>query len=193
MKTFSITSLFAILLFTSCSGEESVSDETAEEVQKDSIEGDPYTDRYGEDIDYQPFDISFEIEKQGKDNYLVIHTDIAEGSFILSHYADPSMRGRFLITFDNNEFIKTETPLVESPGPIEEAYYWSDDEKEKKLLDKQTTKQMLNISSNKDFEVRGKVTFTVEPSCNFWRSEFSISQSSGKLDVIQGKTFQDNF
>lgn len=192
MKYFSILFL-SFLGLTACQESESANENTDAFAADSSSYPDPYTERYGEEIDHELFTIKLSIEEPGVDHfYLVAETDIAEGSFILSHYADPGMSGRYLFVLDENQYLSIDHVLTETPGPVEEAYYWSEDQPEKKLKGDQIIRQLVQVKTEGDFEVNGKVTFVVEPSCHLWVTPFTIISESGEIKVSQEDSFDSS-
>lgn len=170
------------LLIASCDETEIAPDEKTQEIPE--IPFDPYGERYGEKIDYQPFEINFQVNEAANDGYLLqVNVDIIEGSFILSHYAGDEFSGRFLISLDDNEYLSLEPSPTETPAPEKEIYFWADNKEVKKLKGDVVIKQNLIVKSKDDFDVKGFVSFTVEPSCGFYKTNFIISRNSGEIQV----------
>lgn len=187
MKKSQITSkstfVFALslLLIASCGETEIAPEEKTPSIPE--IPVDPYAERYGEKIDYQPFEINFQVNNDNDGFLLQVNVDIIEGSFILSHYAGHEFSGRFLISVEDNNHLSLDGSLTESPAPFEEIYFWADNKNVKKLKGDVVVKQKLILKSKDDFEVNGSVTFTVEPSCGFYKTNFIISRNSGEIQI----------
>ena len=132
-----------------------------------------------------PYELSLDIKEIGADHYNMITTmDLHGGSFYVSPFSPGGFKGRFTISIENNVYVKLGDNFKESPrskevfdphqfvnGPIN--WVQDDTRYDHKLI----------VTSKKDFDVHGKIVFTIEPRCSLEDIPFVIKYRSGTLRI----------
>jgi hypothetical protein len=171
-----LTSLIVFLSFA-CNSDNSPSHQSTQAVKKDKSE-----------LNDDPFDLKFQIEKMENDLYsLAVTIDLFDGSFIVSPHSQDSVYGHFDIIFKDFGNIVADKTLSEIPASYPEI-----DPILNTLVrfvrGKTTYKQNIHILTKGDFDASGMIWFVLEPSCVPYDVEFRISSRSGKMTITKTKT-----
>lgn len=131
-----------------------------------------------------PYSIEFDLVGKTTDEYdLQVHLEFERNSYITSHYAH-DMKGRFVMEFEDNEFIESVNALEESPAAVKEENPWSVDRV--KIVRVPTTyTQRIKCKSPENFVVKGQVRFVIEPKCTMEYTDFSIINEDGKMRLVK--------
>jgi hypothetical protein len=134
------------------------------------------------------YDLQFNIEKSENKNYLVISIQLKNDSFFVSPNAKQDFTGKFTLDLGSYKDINLNGKLIETPPSVEEydphpfvngLVNW--------VHANTIYKQELNILNKDDFEVFGRVQFTIEPRCTLEQIPFSIVYKDGKLTLVEPK------
>ena len=129
--------------------------------------------------------LKFEIDKDAESNYLLkVTIDLFKDSYVVSPVSKELYLGRFLISVTDSTQLSVDHEFKESPksvlsedpfgnGPVYNVY------------EKTSYTKKIEILDNNDFEVEGRITFTIEPRCTFEEIRFQITQNDGELSVKQ--------
>ena len=143
----------------------------------------PLTDREAA-LDH-PYKLDFLLEKTAAAQYkLVTDMKLFGGSFYVSPHSSGAFKGKFRIEIAPNNDLILENDFVEIPRSIE-------------VIDphqfvngpvnwvKEDTRygHLLNILTEKDFEIGGKYIFTIEPKCTLEEIPILFKFKSGVLTV----------
>jgi len=129
------------------------------------------------------YDLQFDIETTDNNiHFLVISIQLNYGSHFVSPNEKRDFSGKFNVDLGSYNDISFNGKLLETPPSVEEydphpfvdgLVNW--------VRTNTTYKQQLNILSEDDFEVFGRVRFTIEPRCTLEEIPFSISYQDGKI------------
>lgn len=182
MKTFKI--LF--LIFVSISWT-SYSQQTNQIVAALNIENSISTDEF-KAID-EPYNIAIDIETTENNNsYLVISMELNNDSYYVSPNAKRDFKGKFYMDLGSYTNVDFEGKIIETPLSVEEidlhpfvngTVNW--------VRENTTYKQALNLKSKDDFEVYGRIRFTIEPRCTLEEITFGIVRQEGKMKITYPK------
>jgi len=127
----------------------------------------------------EPYELVFEIERSEDNTYRLVATiDFRNGSYTASPLTDRDLSGLFRMEVAPSNHIRLDDAIEENPPSIE-----IDNMPGKWIREKTTYKQILHISHDEDFQIGGKVTFTIEPRCTFEEIPFMIKYRSGVLTI----------
>jgi hypothetical protein len=133
------------------------------------------------------YTLQFKIEKTKNNKHnLVIAMELHKGSSFISPFEKTAFKGKFYtdlgsydnLTFDGN-IIETPRSAATFDHFANEPVIW--------VKVNTTYKQPLNILSEDNFEVFGRVMFTIEPRCTFEEIPFAISYKDGVVTFIDSK------
>ena len=133
------------------------------------------------------YTLQFKIEKTKNDKHnLIIEIHPKKGSFFISPLETKESKGKFYMDLGSYKDISFDGNIIETPLSITTLNHSS---KAPMLWIKEKTiyTQPLNILSEEDFEVFGRVQFTIEPRCTFEEIPFAISYKDGKMIFIDPK------
>lgn len=176
--------IFSVLLCISCA----VDDQNKEiKTVKETISsGDTKTFNIPKSTD-DPYEIDFKVDKVNAKEYsLIVSIDLDNGAYFISPHSKGNYKGIFVISVeDNNKIILTDT-IIETPQSVEKKDPWSGEPAY--VVDVNTIyKQNFTLTSDQNFEVTGRVQFTIEPKCTYEQIGFVISYHSGKVSVKHSK------
>ncbi len=133
----------------------------------------------------EPYSIVFTIEESdAKDLNLVVSLRLFGGSHFVSPHSSDRFSGRFTISINDNEHLTLDDKFIETPRSIEKfdshpfvngLVNW--------VSVNTNYKHPLHIKIKEDFEVKGMVSFTIEPRCTFEEVPFIIKYENGKMRV----------
>lgn len=128
-----------------------------------------------------PYQINLQIEHLNKNRYnLVVNMLLNDGAYYVSPYAKKDYKGKFTIIIANNDKLKVDSFLIESP--ISVAKY--DSSPFDWVKENTTYKQELFVQSKDDFNIDGLIQFTIEPRCTLEKIPFIISQKDGEIKIM---------
>lgn len=134
---------------------------------------------------YYNYNLYFKIETtENNTQHLVVSIELKRGSHFISPHAKREFKGKLSISLASYDKLAFKEDLIETPRSIEEfdphpfvngLVNW--------VRVNTTYKQELNILSKDDFEVSGKVRFTIEPRCTLKEIPFTIYSKNGVMIV----------
>ncbi len=134
----------------------------------------------------EPYKIDIQINEAGKNEYqLIIKMELHNGAHFVSPNAKRDFTGKFFMNLGSYEHFTFDGILVEAPRSVEEVdphpfvggpVNW--------VRENTTYTQSLKLLSNHDFEVFGKIRFTIEPRCTLEEIPFAISYKNGVAKII---------
>ncbi len=134
----------------------------------------------------EPYKIDIQINEAGKNEYqLVINMELHNGAHFVSPNAKRDFTGKFFMDLGSYEHLAFDGILVETPRSVEEIdphpfvggpVNW--------VRENTTYMQSLKLLSNDDFEVFGRIRFTIEPRCTLEEIPFAISYKNGVAKII---------
>ena len=144
---------------------------------------------YKEAVLEHPYELAFDVEKAGEDQYTMITTmKLFGGSFYISPHSKRDFKGKFTIEIAPNENLKLGSDFIETP-------------RSKEVIDlhpfvngpvnwvKEDTKYEypLITNSKEDFDIGGKIFFTIEPKCTLEEIPIMFKYRSGVLTIERWK------
>jgi hypothetical protein len=131
------------------------------------------------------FGIKMDLEKLSENEYNLITTvDLEEGAYFASPYIELSLKGKFNIDYDQNEYFTIADSLIESPQCVQ-SYDRFSDKMVKWVKEETRYTQQLTLNTKDDFTVDGIVSLVVEPVCSRYEIAFELSSKSGELSIYQ--------
>jgi len=183
-----IIAFFFLTLLGSCAQKElATSPEPNIPVLKVSMYDTPLIDREAA-IDH-PYDLAFEVEKTGEDQYTMITTmKLFGGSFYVSPHSKRDFKGKFTIEVAPNDNLKLGADFVETPRSKEviDQHPFVDGPVNWVKVDTKYEYQ-LTAKSKEDFDIGGKIFFTIEPKCTLEEIPVIFKYRSGVLTIEKWK------
>ncbi len=131
--------------------------------------------------------IRIETTQNNKHN-LVITMELHNGSHFISPNAKRDFKGKFNVDLGSYDDLTFNGNIIEIPRSVEE---FDEHPFTNGLVNwvhvKTTYKQPLYIKSEDNFEVFGRVRFTIEPRCTLEEIPFAISYKNGVMKIIPPK------
>jgi hypothetical protein len=131
--------------------------------------------------------IKIETTENNKHN-LVVAIELLNGSHFISPYAKRDLKGKFYMDFGGFDNLAFDGNIIETPRSVEE---FDEHPFTNGLVNwvrvNTTYKQPLNILSEDDFEVFGRIQFTIEPRCTLEEIPFAISYKDGVMKLFSPK------
>ena len=179
-----LTTLVIVLLSISYSTRQQQTEPSQETVKLEESE---ISERFTiKDKDYT---LHFEIEKvKNQQPVLVIAIELQNGAHFISPNAKRDFTGKFYMDLGDYTNLDFEGDVVETPRSVEEfdahpfmggLVNW--------VRVNTTYRQHLEVKSQGDFEVFGRVRFTIEPRCTLEEIPFAISYKDGIMKLIDPK------
>jgi len=136
-----------------------------------------------------PYNINIEIETtENNTSYLVISLKLYNGSYFVSPNSKREFKGKFYMDLGSYTDLDFEGDILETPRSIEELDLHPFVNGTVNWVRVNTTyKQALHIKAKDNFEVFGKIQFTIEPRCTLEEIPFAISYQDGILKIIYPK------
>ena len=136
-------------------------------------------------VPLEPYTIVFQIEESdSKELNLVVSLRLFGGSHFVSPHSSDRFSGRFTISIDDNVHLVLDDDFKETPRSVEK---YDTNPYVKGLVNwvsvSTNYKHQLHIKTQEDFEVRGMVSFTIEPRCSFEKIPFIIKYDDGEISV----------
>lgn len=132
-----------------------------------------------------PYDIDFDLEKVGEDQYrLITNMKLHGGSFYVSPYSTNDFKGKFRIEIANDDHMVMEDAFTEKPRSREEIDLHQFVNGPVNWVSEDTRyEHTFTVRSTVDFAVGGKYQFTIEPRCTMEIVPFLIKNRSGVLSI----------
>jgi len=177
-----VITVVLIILSLACSKDNSQTDST-NKVIKTGVNkvNDKFT------ITDELYTLQIKIEKtEDNQHNLVIDMKLHSGSHFISPFEEKEFSGKFYMDLGDYTNLSFEENIVETPQAV--AIYDSFKNEPVIWVKENTTyTQPLNIKSKNDFEVFGRIIFTIEPRCTLEQIPFAISYKDGKFIFIDPK------
>jgi hypothetical protein len=131
----------------------------------------------------EPYDLSLQVEKWKNGTYnLIIKMELKKDA----HYVSPNSKGNysgiFAMIIDKNTKLRMNGKFSESPLSKESVDPWTGNPAS--FVREDTTHiQQFTISDTNDFEISGLIQFTIEPRCTLEKIKFTITNTSGKIEI----------
>jgi hypothetical protein len=132
---------------------------------------------------FDPYTLDVNIEQLKNGTYEIVAViDFLNGSYTASPLSDKNYTGAFKIEIADEKNLKLNPTIEEIPrskpttdefGGIPQDW----------VREKTTYRQRLILQDKMDFEVGGKVSFTIEPRCTFEEIPFMIKFKNGIMTI----------
>lgn len=133
----------------------------------------------------EPYQLSLKMDPVSGNNYLLtLHMELEPGAHYVSPNSPGDFSGIFSIIMDENSQISLKDGMTETPVSIETKDPFQG-LPVNFVTESTTHTQQIEITSLKDFEIRGKVQFTIEPRCTLEENWFTIISKNGVITVQQ--------
>ncbi len=140
-------------------------------------------------INDEDYTLHFKIDNSdNREPSLLIAIELHNNSHYISPNAKRDFKGKFYMDLGSYAHLGFEGDIIETPRSIEEfdshpfvngTVNW--------VRVNTTYKQPLQVKSNEDFEVFGRLRFTIEPRCTFEEIPFAISYKNGVMKLFSPK------
>ena len=136
-----------------------------------------------------PYSLDYAVEKTEENKYNLVTTiQLFGGSFYVSPHSTRDFKGRFTIDIADNDHIIVGNNFVETPRSREEIDLHRFINGPVNWVNKDTRYDYpLTVLSQEDFDVHGKIIFTIEPKCTLEEIPFVIKFRSGVLSMEEWK------
>ena len=142
-------------------------------------------------VDKKEYTLKISIENtDNKNPILVIEMLLKNGAHFISPLEKKDYTGKFHFDFGSYKDLEFEGEVSESPRSVAKVLYPNYTSKREGTLwitENTIYKQALNLKTTNDFEVFGRVQFTIEPTCTFEETPFAISYKDGKFTFVDPK------
>jgi hypothetical protein len=137
----------------------------------------------------EPYNINIDIETtENNTPYLVVSIELNNGSHFVSPNSKRDFKGKFYMDLGSYTNIDFEGDIIETPRSIEEVDLHPFVNGTVNWVRVNTTyKQAFQVKSKDNFEVFGRLRFTIEPRCTLEEIPFAISYKDGVLKMIEPK------
>ncbi len=180
--------MFLLSLTVACAQKElATSTEPAIPVLNVSMYDSPLIDN--EAVINHPYELAFEVEKTGEDQFTMITTmKLFGGSFYVSPHSKRDFKGKFTIEIAPNENLKLGSDFIETPRSKEviDPHPFVDGPVNWVKEDTRYEYQLTAISKE-DFDIGGKIFFTIEPKCTLEEIPVMFKYRSGVLTIEKWK------
>jgi len=140
-------------------------------------------------VNHEDYTLHFSLEKsKSQQHALVVTMELHNDSYFVSPNSKGDFKGKFRGDFGTNESIEFYRGFVEIPLSIEEfdphpfvrgTVNW--------VREDTTYKQLLRLKTSENFQVFGRIIFTIEPRCTLEQIPFSIVYEDGELFFVDAK------
>ena len=139
-------------------------------------------------VNDKDYTLHFEIEKIKNKPVLTISINLHNESYFVSPHAKRDFKGKFYMDLGSYKHLDFEGDIMETPRSVVEfdshpfvngVVNW--------VRVNTTYKQVLQVKSQEDFVVFGRVRFTIEPRCTLEEIPFGISYKNGVMTLIDPK------
>lgn len=133
------------------------------------------------------YTLQFKIEKTKSNQHnLVIDIDLHKGSSFISPFEEKEFLGKFYMDLGDYTNITFDGNLIETPKA--NSRYDGFENAQVIWVEENTSyTQALNINTEDNFEVFGRVIFTIEPRCTLEQIPFGIAYKDGKIQFFDPK------
>ena len=140
-------------------------------------------------VNDQDYTLYFDVEKViGQKPTLVIVIELHNGSHYVSPFSKKDFKGKFYMDLGSYTDLDFDGDIIESNRSFEEFDYHTFGEENVNWVWMNTTyTQALKILAKDDFEVFGRLRFTIEPRCTMEEIPFAISYKNGEMKIISPK------
>lgn len=136
-----------------------------------------------------PYDLTIKVEKTVDDQFdLITNMKLFGGSFYISPHATGDFKGKFNIEIAPSDDLEmggefTETPrskeVIDQHPFVNGPVNW--------VKEDTRYEHRLNVKSQEDFDIGGKIIFTIEPKCTLEEIPIMFKYRSGTLTVEKWK------
>ena len=137
---------------------------------------------YGPNLPANPYELKLDVHKLSDGIY---NLEIKMFLFNDAYYASPNekrdLKGKFTFVLNNNTSFRLTDNLIETPLSPEIRAYDSTDYVPNWVRENTSYKQKIEITTEKEFEVRGYIQFTIEPRCTLEKIPVFIKYEKGNL------------
>ena len=138
-------------------------------------------------INDELYTLQFKIEKTENNKHnLIVAIELHDGSSFISPFEKKEFKGKFYMDLGGYDQITFDGSIIETPRSVAifdgfsfEPVIW--------VKENTTYKQPLNILSKDNFEVFGRVRFTIEPRCTLEEIPFAIKYQDGIMTLYSPK------
>jgi hypothetical protein len=132
------------------------------------------------------YNLHFSVEnKANQKPTLVIVIELKKEAHYISPFAKLDFTGKFFMDLGSYKDVDFKSEIIETPRS--EETYNNAGQPVNWIHINTTYRQELNIKTLQDFEVFGRVIFTIEPRCTLETIPFLISFKDGKYEVSSPK------
>lgn len=135
------------------------------------------------------YTIQFRIKKTKNNSHnLVIDMQLHNDSYFISPNATRDFKGKFYMDLGSYKNLSFDGAIIETPRSIQEYDPHPFTDGLVNWVHENTTyTQPLKIISETDFEVFGRVKFTIEPRCTLEEIPFAIAYKNGAMFLINSE------
>jgi hypothetical protein len=132
-----------------------------------------------------PYTLTMQLDSISPIEYvMVLNMDLQLGSYYVSPLSPGSFTGIFDIILNENTDITLDGTMSEFPLSTETTDPFQGDPV-KFVTENTTHNQAITILNKQDFELTGKVQFTIEPLCTLEENWFTIASKDGQVTLFQ--------
>ncbi len=143
-------------------------------------------------INHEYYDLTIRVEKTNNKNNLIVDLVPKKNSYFVSPNEKQNFTGKYNMSLGSYNNLSFDEHIIESPiaklknefGPQVSAQFC---QATKWISEKTTYIQALKIKTKEDFEVFGRIQFTIEPSCTFEQIPFAIRYKNGVMSLFSPK------
>ena len=140
-------------------------------------------------VNHEDYTLHFSLEEEkNQQHILVVSIELHNDSYFVSPNSKRDFKGKFRGDFGTTESIEFYGDFVETPLSVEEfdphpfvrgTINW--------VREDTTYKQLLLLKTQDNFQVYGRIIFTIEPRCTLEQIPFSIVYEDGELVFVEAK------
>ena len=140
-------------------------------------------------IDDKDYTLHIDVEKTKDQKYtLLVAIELHNESYFISPNSNGDFSGKFYMDLGNYTHLAFEGDIIETPRSLAAIYLQpSVDGTVDRVHVNTTYKQPLELKSQEDFEVFGRIQFTIEPRCTFEQIPFALSFQNGVIKITSPK------
>ncbi|NOQ92073.1 MAG: hypothetical protein GQ552_05070 [Flavobacteriaceae bacterium] len=140
-------------------------------------------------VNHEDYTLSISIESADNQPVLVISMDLKNNAYFISPLEEKDFTGKFYFDFGSYKDLAFEGEVSESPRSVAKLLYpnYTNNEENLWITENTTYKQSLKFKTIHDFEVYGRIQFTIEPRCTFEEIPFRILYKDGKFTFLDAK------
>ena len=133
------------------------------------------------------YTLHFKIEKTENNKHsLIVDIELHDGSSFISPHERKEFKGKFYMDLGDYDQLNFDGDIIETPR-ANAIFYGSSFKPVIWVKENTTYKQPLNILSDDNFEVFGRVIFTIEPRCTLEQIPFAIKYQDGVMTLFSPK------